>query len=37
MKRIIAFAALAFVLAAGSVVVLTVSPTPAVACTGNGC
>ena len=37
MKKIIALAALAFVLAAGTVTVMIAQPQPAIACNGNGC
>jgi hypothetical protein len=37
MKKIIALAALAFVLAAGTATVLTVQPQPAMACPSGSC
>jgi hypothetical protein len=37
MKKIIALAALAFVLAAGTATVLTVQPQPAMACQNPNC
>jgi hypothetical protein len=37
MKKFITFAALAFLLTAGTAVVMTVHPQPAMACPSTGC